>query len=87
MKKGKEADGGLLLSPATQDSVWGDTEMQSCSQFPNSKAAKHQVLLMLYSAEPTGPSSHLEHTAGYLHAHIDQAAGLLLTLIYSISIY
>lgn len=87
MKKGKKQMEDILLGTATQDLVWGVRGMQSCSQFPNSNAAKHQVLLMLHSAEPTGPSSHLEHTAGYLHVHIDQTAGLLLTLIYSISIY
>lgn len=45
------------------------------------------VLLMLHSAKPMSSSSHLGHTAGDLYAHIDQAARLLVTLIYSISIY
>lgn len=47
--------------------------MSPLCKFSNSKALKHCMTLMLNSAMPTGPSFYLEHTAGDLHAHIDQA--------------
>lgn len=58
--------------------------LQQVSQFKGSEAS---CLIDAVFSKAMGPSSYLEHTAGDLYVHIDQAAWLLLTLIYSISIY